>query len=238
MSLRIGIPKGALFDETIALLLRGGVIAEEPPAEGRQLLVRDPSGHQLLTVRATDVPTYVTYGGLDLAVVGKDVLLENPADVVELLDLGFGRCRFVLAEPEGSEAAVRDLYGHLGQVRVATKYPNVTAAYFAERGIQAEVVKLYGSVELAPLTGLAQQIVDLSSTGRTLAENGLVVVDVIAEVSARLIANRSSAILRSGEVTGVVDALARARRGAGAPGAAAATGDGPAARPRSDGGTS
>ena len=210
MSLRIGIPKGVLHAGTIRALLGAGVIAETPPEDGRQLLVKDPSGNELLTVRATDVPTYVTYGGMDVAVAGKDVLMEDlDADVVELLDLGFGRCRFVVAEPEGQDDTVRDLYGHLGQVRVATKYPNVTQAYYSAKGVQAEIVKLYGSIELAPLTGLAQQIVDLSSTGRTLAENGLVVVDVIAEVSARLIANRSSAILKSDEIAALVGALSR-----------------------------
>lgn len=224
MSLRIGIPKGALYADTVRALLEGGVIAEAPLEDGRQLLVKDSSGNELLTVRATDVPTYVTYGGLDVAVAGKDVLMEDAnADVVELLDLGFGRCRFVVAEPEGEDERTRDLYGHLGQVRVATKYPNVTQAYYSARGMQAEIVKLYGSIELAPLTGLAQQIVDLSSTGRTLADNGLAVVDVIAEVSARLIANRSSAILKSDEVSALVDALARVTvvgGGRGAEGAA------------------
>lgn len=212
MSLRIGIPKGVLHAGTIRALLGAGVIAETPPEDGRQLLVKDPSGNELLTVRATDVPTYVTYGGMDVAVAGKDVLMEDlDADVVELLDLGFGRCRFVLAGLEGQDDPVRAMYGHLGQVRVATKYPNVTSAYFAERGLQAEIVKLYGSIELAPLTGLAQEIVDLAATGRTLADNGLVVIDVIAEVSARLIANRSSAILMSDEISAVVAALAVAR---------------------------
>jgi ATP phosphoribosyltransferase len=207
MTLRIGLPKGALYADSVARLLAGGIISEPPPEGGRRLLVRDTSGNELLSVRATDVPTYVAYGGLDVAVVGKDVLMEDPADVVELLDLGFGRCRFVLAEREGRDAEVRDSYGHLGQVRVATKYPNVTAAYLAERGVQAEIIKLYGSIELAPLTGLAQQIVDLAATGRTLVENGLVVVDVIAEVSARLIANRASAILKSDEIGRLVAAL-------------------------------
>lgn len=208
MSLRIGIPKGVLHDGTVSLLEAAGVIQEAPTAEGRQLMVRDPSGNELLTVRAIDVPTYVTYGGLDVAVCGKDVLMEDSAaDVVELLDLEFGRCRFVLAEPEGAKDSVRDLYGHLGQVRVATKYPNVTASYFAKRGVATEIVKLYGSVELAPLIGLSHQIVDLSSTGRTLAENGLVVVDVIAEVTARLIANRVSAILKSNEIAALVAVL-------------------------------
>jgi ATP phosphoribosyltransferase len=211
MSLRIGLPKGALYQDSLDRLLAAGVISEAPPEGGRQLLVRDPSGNELLSVRATDVPTYVAYGGLDVAIVGKDVLMENPADVVELLDLGFGRCRFVLAEREGRDAEVRDSYGHLGQVRVATKYPNVTAAYFAGRGVAAEIIKLYGSIELAPLTGLAQQIVDLAATGRTLADNGLVQVEVIAEISARLIANRSSVILRSDEIGRLVKALRGSR---------------------------
>lgn len=198
--------------ETVARLVAAGAIETAPPTDGRQLVIQDGSGNELLIVRATDVPTYVAYGGLDVAVVGKDVLMETPADVLELLDLGFGACRFVLAEPEGTDETLRDLYERLGQVRVATKYPNVTSAYFARRGVQAEIVKLYGSVEIAPLVGLAQQIVDLSSTGRTLAENGLVVVDVIAQVSARLIANRSSAILRSAEVAALVESLSAAPR--------------------------
>jgi ATP phosphoribosyltransferase len=138
------------------------------------------------------VPTHVAHGAADIGIVGKDVLLETDADVLELVDLGYGRCRFVVAAPMGSVDRSLDEYRHLGSLEVATKYPRVAERHFQGRGIQVEIIKLSGSVELAPQVGLADWIVDLVSTGRTLRENSLSIVEEIATCTARLIANRVS----------------------------------------------
>lgn len=145
---------------------------------------------RFIKARSIDVPTYVEYGGADLGVVGKDVLLEQEKDVYEPVDLKFGKCRIVLAEHK--DLLVRDDPGKWSNIRVATKYPNITTKYFGKKGIQVEIVKLYGSIELAPALGLSERIVDLVSTGRTLAANSLVEIEEIAKVTARLIVNRAS----------------------------------------------
>jgi ATP phosphoribosyltransferase len=143
-----------------------------------------------MAVRATDVPTYVEYGCADLGVVGKDTLLEQDKDLYEPLDLKFGYCRMVVAEPKALREA--DDPANWSNIRVATKYPHVTERYFAAKGIQVELIKLYGSIELAPLVGLSERIVDLVSSGATLRDNGLVEVETIAEITSRLIVNRAS----------------------------------------------
>lgn len=205
MSLTIALAKGRLQDETLARLGAGGVRVKQEELESRKLIVRDDSGRfELLFVKPADVPVYVEYGVADAGVCGSDVLAESRADVHEPLDLGFGRCRLVVAAPEGAPGD----YGHVSTLRVATKYPLVSGEYFRQRGVPVELVVLSGSVELAPLTGLAERIVDLVETGRTLADNGLAVTDVIAEVSARLIVNRASYQLKRAEVAGLVDLLA------------------------------
>ncbi|HEX8206629.1 MAG TPA: ATP phosphoribosyltransferase, partial [Solirubrobacteraceae bacterium] len=184
--LRIAVPRGALLGETLDLLDRLGVDTAEVRSNDRKLLFEDAG---IVTMRPSDVPTYVEAGAADLGITGKDVLVEQAErEVYELLDLGFGRCRMILATVEGpdpSEEALR----RLGMVRVATKYPKVAAAYFERTGRQAEIVEVKGSVELAPLTGLAEAIVDLTATGTTLRENGLVEREMIFEATARLIAN-------------------------------------------------
>jgi ATP phosphoribosyltransferase len=184
----LAIPRGALFEEIAGLLDAAGVSTEGPRSDSRSLLFN--SGEMtLITVRPSDVPTYVQSGAADLGITGKDVLAEQAdREVVELLDLGVGACRMVLAAREGDRTPVEH-ERKLGMMRVATKYPNVTNAWFAERGRQVEIVEIKGSVELAPLVGLADAIVDLVATGRTLAENGLEVRDEIFESTARLIAN-------------------------------------------------
>jgi ATP phosphoribosyltransferase len=203
MSLTLALAKGRLQDETLARLAEGGVRVARAELEGRKLLVADESGRvELLFVKPSDVPVYVEYGVADAGVCGSDVLAEHDADVHEPLDLGFGRCRLVVAAP----ASAAD-YGRAATVRVATKYPRVAGQYFRHRGVPVEIVVLSGSVELAPITGLAERIVDLVETGRTLAENGLVVTDVIAEITARLIVNRASYQLKRAEVAGLVDLL-------------------------------
>jgi ATP phosphoribosyltransferase len=161
----------------------------------------------LITMRPSDVPTYVEAGAADLGITGKDVLLEQHGrDVYELLDLGYGRCRMVLATPEGEDRAAEALR-RLGVVRIATKYPRLAARHLEETGRQAEIVEVKGSVELAPLAGLAEGIVDLTASGRTLADNGLVVREEIAVSTARLIANPVAHKLRAGEIDDLMERI-------------------------------
>ena len=188
----IAVPRGALFEGTLDLLDRLGVDTAPVRAHDRRLLFEDVG---LITMRPSDVPTYVEAGAADLGITGKDVLMEQSGgrgrpgrEVYELADLGYGRCRMVLATRSGEDAAAEALR-RLGVMRIATKYPHVAARHFEETGRQAEIVEVKGSVELAPLTGLVEGIVDLTASGRTLAQNDLVVREVIAECTARLIAN-------------------------------------------------
>ncbi|HLZ47881.1 MAG TPA: ATP phosphoribosyltransferase [Candidatus Limnocylindria bacterium] len=189
--LRIALSQGTLLADTRAALAAAG-LATDALAEGSRRLVVPAAGVEYVLARPSDVPTHVAHGSADLGIVGKDVLLETEADVLELVDLGFGRCRFVVAAPAGSVDRSFDEYRHLGSLEVATKYPRVAERHFQGRGIQVELIKLGGSVELAPQVGLADWIVDLVSTGRTLRENHLAVVEEIAVCTARLIANRVS----------------------------------------------
>jgi len=204
--LTIAISKGRLQDETLALFARAGLEADGAELNSRRLIVSAIGARcRFVFVKPADVPTYVEYGVADAGVCGRDVLLEARAEVHEPLDLGLGRCRIAVA---GRREVVGEDYNLLATVRVATKYPRVTADYFHERGIPIEVVTLAGSVELAPLLGLSDRIVDLVETGRTLRENGLEVIDVITESTARLIVNRASFHLKRSEVSGLVTALA------------------------------
>jgi len=184
--LLIAVPRGALFEGTLALLDRLGLDTREVRVNERKLLFPE-SG--IVTMRPSDVPTYVEAGAADIGVTGKDVLMEqSEREVYELADLGFGRCRMVFASAAGEDRAA-EAVRRLGVVRVATKYPRVAAAHFRRTGRQAEIVEVNGSVELAPLTGLVEGIVDLTATGTTLRENGLQVREEIALCTARLIAN-------------------------------------------------
>ena len=184
--LKIAVPRGALFDGTLDLLDRLGFDTREVRDNDRKLLFPEVG---IVTMRPSDVPTYVEAGAADIGVTGKDVLMEqSERDVYELRDLGFGHCRMVLATVAGEDRALEALR-RLGVMRIATKYPRVAARHFEETGRQAEIVEVKGSVELAPLTGLVEGIVDLTATGTTLNENGLVVREEIAESTARLIAN-------------------------------------------------
>ncbi len=206
-ALRIAVPRGALFAETLDLLDGLGIDTTEVRANDRKLLF-DEVG--LVTMRPSDVPTYVAAGAADLGVTGKDVLMEHPEhEVYELLDLGFGRCVMVLAGEAGADRAAEALR-RLGVMRIATKYPHVAAMWFAQTGRQAEIVEVKGSVELAPLTGLVEGIVDLTATGTTLRENGLVVREEIAACTARLIANPVAHKLKAQAIDDVVERL-RAR---------------------------
>jgi len=184
--LTLALPKGKLFQPSHALLTK--LHLQLPPAleTDRRLIIDLPKEKiRILLVRPTDVPTYVEQGAADIGIIGSDLLLEQVRDVYELVDLKFGACRLVLAEPQQKKTVHRKL-------KIATKYPNMTEQYFSERAIPIEMIKLYGSVELAPLVGLADQIVDLSESGETLRANGLVEVDEIARCSARMIVNRAS----------------------------------------------
>jgi ATP phosphoribosyltransferase len=184
--LRLAVPRGALLGATLDLLDRLGVDTAEVRINDRKLLFEDAG---LVTVRPSDVPTYVEAGAVDIGITGKDVLAEQAErQVYELLDLGFGPCRMVFATVEGEDPAAEALR-RLGVMRVATKYPKIAARYFERTGRQAEIVEVKGSVELAPLAGLVEGIVDLTATGTTLRENGLVIREEIAASTARLVAN-------------------------------------------------
>lgn len=200
--LTIAISKGRLQDATLALFACAGLEASEDALRSRRLLIQTRDRHaSFIFVKPADVPTYVEYGVADVGVCGRDVLLESRAEVHEPLDLKIGYCRIVVA---GRREVVGEGYNLLSTVRVATKYPRITSSYFQERAIPIEVIPLSGSVELAPLLGLSDRIVDLVETGRTLRENGLEVIDVIAESSARLIVNRASFHLKREEISRLI----------------------------------
>ena len=185
--LTVALSKGRILEETLPLLADAGIVPDEDPAASRRLILgTSRAGVRLLIVRPTDVPTYVLHGGADVGITGKDVLAEQEqALLYEPLDLGIGRCRLMLAGRAGPERP-------RAQPRVATKYVTSTGTFFAERGQQVDVIKLYGSMELAPLVGLADWIVDLVDTGHTLRANGLVPLETVMEVSARLVVNPAS----------------------------------------------
>ena len=207
--LRMAIPKGSLYGESVALLARAGLEVGALADPGRQLTVR-AGDIEYIIGKPTDIPVYVAYGGVDVAIAGKDVLIESDLDVVEMADLHFGACRFVVAEPEDAPRTVAEIYRHLGVIRVATKYPRITEAHYASRGLQVELVKLSGNIELAPLIGLADQVVDITATGRTLVENRLRIVDEVLASTARFVANPVSLKTDSDRVTGLAAALAAA----------------------------
>ena len=202
--LRIAIPRGALFADTLDLLDRLGLDTSEVRANDRKLLF-DEEG--IVTMRPSDVPTYVEAGVADIGVTGKDVLMEqSERELYELVDLGYGRCRMVLATVAGPDRAAEALR-RLGVMRIATKYPRVAARHFLQTGRQAEIVEVKGSVELAPVLGLVEGIVDLTATGTTLRENGLEVREEIAECTARLIANPVAHKLKAGAIDAILERL-------------------------------
>jgi ATP phosphoribosyltransferase len=195
-------------DESLALFARAGVVVAESELNSRKLIVNSADGrYSFVLVKPSDVPTYVEYGVADAGVCGRDVLMESRADVHEPLDLKFSRCRIAVA---GKREVAGEDYNLLATVRVATKYPRIATDYFHARGVPIEVITLSGSVELAPLLGLSDRIVDLVETGRTLEENGLEVIDVITESTARLIVNRASFHLKRAEVGALISRLTEA----------------------------
>lgn len=202
--LTIAVPRGALMGGTLDLLDGLGVDTAEVRSNDRKLLFEEAG---IVTMRPSDVPTYVEHGAADIGITGKDVLLEAPErEVYELLDLGYGRCEMVVARRSGDDAMGESLR-RLGRVRIATKYTRIAAEHFARTGRQVELVAVKGSVELAPLTGMVDGIVDLTATGKTLAENGLEVVEEIVTCTARLIANPVAHKLKAAEIDAVVQAL-------------------------------
>jgi len=185
------LPKGRILEDSMELFAQIGITCPEMSEKSRKLVFENPELKlRFMAVRATDVPTYVEYGCADIGVVGKDTLLEQGKDLYEPVDMKFGYCRLVVAEPKNLLAEDTPL--NWSNIRVATKYPNITERYFAQKGVQVELIKLYGSIELAPLVGLSERIVDLVSTGGTLKANGMVEVETIAEITSRLIVNRAS----------------------------------------------
>jgi ATP phosphoribosyltransferase len=208
--MKIAVPRGALFKDTLDLLDELGIDTSEVRSNDRKLVFPEPG---IVTMRPSDVPTYVEHGAADIGITGKDVLLEQVRrEVYELLDLGYGFCRMVVAEREGSNAMEESLR-RLGGVRVATKYPRIAAAHFADTGRQAEIVEVKGSVEIAPLTGLVDGIVDLTATGTTLTQNHLVEREQICECTARLIANPVAHKLKAREIDDLIQRI-RSRRAA------------------------
>ena len=203
--LTIAVPRGALLRETLDILDRLGIDTAEVRANDRKLLFADAG---IVTMRPSDVPTYVEAGAADIGITGKDVLMEqSERSVFELLDLRYGRCTLVLASVDEDPDPAAEALRRLGVVRVATKYPRTAAGFFERTGRQAEIVEVKGSVELAPLTGLVEAIVDLTATGTTLRENRLAVREEIAVATARLIANPVAHKLKAEAIDDVVERL-------------------------------
>jgi len=202
----IAIPKGRILEESVELFGKIGIDCTELLGKSRKLIFENPAQKmRYMIVRATDVPTYVEYGCADLGIVGKDTLMEQGKDLYEPLDLKFGYCRLMVAEP--AELSRDDDPARWSNIRIATKYPNITEKYFSGKGVQVELIKLYGSIELAPLVGLSERIVDLVSTGETLRQNGLVEVETIAEITTRLIVNRASLKTKHQRITEIIRGL-------------------------------
>lgn len=202
MSLTLALSKGRILEQTLPMLARAGIQPEEDPLDSRKLVfaTNDPE-LRLLVIRAADVPTFVAYGAADLGVAGKDVLDEHGGqDLYEPLDLGIARCRLMTAGVPGAMDSARSR-----PLRVATKYVELTRAHFARMGRQVEIVKLYGSMELAPIVGLADVIVDLVDTGNTLRANGLEPFEEIAAISSRLVVNKASMKMKHGAIKSMLD---------------------------------
>jgi len=204
--LRFALAQGLLLNDALTALRAIGLDVSGITPGGRRLVVAG-GDIEFVLARPSDIATYVERGAADLAIVGKDVLLESGARVIELVELGFGACRFVVAAPRDAVERSLDEYRHLGTLDVATKYPNVAERHFRARGIAVEIVKVAGSAEVAPLVGLADWIVDLVATGTTLRANGLAVIEEIASSTARLVANPAAYHLRRPEIAPMAERL-------------------------------
>ncbi|MEN2997940.1 MAG: ATP phosphoribosyltransferase [Brevinematia bacterium] len=198
----VGVPKGRLFDDAVDLFLKAGLIKEKFYEDSRKLVIADVgSGIDFLLLRAKDVITYVLEGIADVGIVGYDLLVEHTPDVISLLDLGFGYCKVVVAGREYAKL------NSVTTVKVATKFPNIARSYFRAREIEPRIVELYGSVELASITGLSDLIVDITSTGATLRENNLVIIDEILESTSRLVVNKKSFYFKRKEIAYIASRL-------------------------------
>ena len=213
--LTMALSKGRIFEETLPLLEAAGIQVSENPEQSRKLIIEtsDPN-LRLIIVRASDVPTYVEYGAADLGIAGKDVLIEHaanhPGGLYQPIDLNIAKCRLAVAVTKGFDYAAAVKQG--ARLRVATKYTEAARAHFAAKGVYVDLIKLYGSMELAPLVGLADAIVDLVSTGNTLKANNLVAVEDIMPISSRLVVNRAALKTRQAELQPILDAFERASR--------------------------
>ena len=203
--LTIALPKGKLFAKSVDLLAKVGFSADNVVEDSRKLVITNEKNKvRFIIVKTMDLPVYVEYGAADIGIIGKDVLLEEQRDVYELLDMKYGKCRLMLAVPEAKRRENLTDYAHL---RVATKYPNSAREYFNKLGMQMEIVKLNGSIELGPLVGLSEMIVDIVETGTTLKENKLAEIDVVYPATARLIANKVSFKLKFDRINKLVQDL-------------------------------
>jgi len=206
----IALSKGRIFDETLPLLAAAGIVPSENPETSRKLIIETNNPHvRVVIVRASDVPTYVQYGAADLGVAGKDVLIEHGCEgLYSPLDLKIAKCRMMVAVPEGFDYANAVRQG--SRLKVASKYTKIAREHFATKGVHVDLIKLYGSMELAPLAGLADAIVDLVSTGGTLKANKLVAVEHVVEISSRLVVNQASLKVKRETLQPIIDAFARA----------------------------
>jgi ATP phosphoribosyltransferase len=208
--LTFALSKGRIFDETLPLLARAGIdVTDDPETSRKLILATNRADVRVILVRASDVPTYVQYGGADLGVAGADVLMESEGDgLYRPLDLGIARCRMSVATRSDFDYASAVKQG--SRIRVATKYTATARQFFADKGVHVDLIKLYGSMELAPLTGLADAIVDLVSSGNTLKANGLIEVEKIADISSRLVVNQAALKLKREAMRPLIDALEKA----------------------------
>lgn len=202
----VAISRGRILEELTPLLKKAGFSINGVSSDSRKLIFDYPEdGIRVLIIRPTDVPSYVEYGAADCGIVGKDTLMEEKHNLYEPMDLGIGKCNMIVAGPENF------IFPSSRMLRVATKYPRIAREHFAKKGVGTEIVKLYGSVELAPLVGLSDVIVDLSATGETLKKNKLVEIENIADITARLVVNRVSMKVKSGEIKEFIEKLKRVR---------------------------
>ena len=206
----LALSKGRILDESLPLLAAAGIVLDESPETSRKLIVATSRADvRIVLVRASDVPTYVQHGGADLGIVGLDTLLEHGGEgLYRPLDLGIAKCRMSVAAPLDFDYAAAARQG--SRIRVATKFTRIARDHFADKGVHVDVIKLYGSMELAPLTGLADAIVDLVASGDTLRANALAEVEVIMEISARLVVNKAALKLKRAPLRAIVDAFAAA----------------------------
>ena len=211
-SITLALSKGRIFEETLPLLAAAGIVPTDNPESSRKLIIgTNRPDVRLVIVRATDTPTYVQYGAADIGIAGKDVLLEHGgAGLYQPLDLNIAACRLCVAVQKGFDYAAATRPG--GRIRIATKYINAAKAHFAGKGMHADLIKLYGSMELAPLVGLSDAIVDLVSTGSTLKANKLVEVEHMMDISSRLVVNQAALKLKRERLQPIIDAFERASR--------------------------